>query len=276
MKSTFALVCLLAAALGTSALRTPNLRARQDANGTADSPCDGATLVSSQALVASAGTVQLNTFSCAPIVPAASHTGLIHADGFSSEFLALLERFLWYFFPHPRPKTTTKVSTRTATTTATATATVSATVTEVSTATATTTETHVETATVTVTGSAASPSATFTNVCGEICTNVCGLSGSLPPTSEDCQALVNSIVILQSDLPPTFDVLPGHVQTIEFGTCRFFFENVGPIPLEYCWRDLGQTASAAGNACFPPVQPVMSEGLCIPSSALWEVGAAHS
>ncbi|KAI0643210.1 hypothetical protein C8Q79DRAFT_928406 [Trametes meyenii] len=276
MKSAFTLIFLLAAALGTSALRTPNLRTRQDANGTAGSPCDGATLVSSQALVAGAATVQLNTFSCALTVPAASPTGLIHADSFSSGFLALLGRFLWCFFPHPPHKTTTKVSTRTATTTATATATVTATVTSVSTATTTATETDIETATVTVTGSAASPSATFTNVCGEICTNVCGQSGRLPPNNDDCQALVNSIVILQSDLPPTFDVLPNHVQTIEFGTCRFFFENVGPIPLEYCWRDLGQTASAAGNACFPPVQPVMSEGLCIPSSALWEVGAAHS
>lgn len=34
-----------------------------------------------------------------------------------------------------------------------------------------------------------------------------------------------------------------------------------------------QVASAAGNACFPPVQPMSSEGLCIDSAdAEWQVG----
>lgn len=37
---------------------------------------------------------------------------------------------------------------------------------------------------------------------------------------------------------PTFDVQPDHAQTITFGTCRFFFQNVGPTPLEYCWLSL--------------------------------------
>ena len=31
---------------------------------------------------------------------------------------------------------------------------------------------------------------------------------------------------------------PNHVQTITFGTCRFFFQNVGPQPLSYCWTSL--------------------------------------
>ena len=37
-----------------------------------------------------------------------------------------------------------------------------------------------------------------------------------------------------------------------------------------------QVASAAESACLPPNQPVLSEGLCIPSDALWEVGCVLS
>ncbi|KAH9848219.1 hypothetical protein C2E23DRAFT_844907 [Lenzites betulinus] len=83
-------------------------------------------------------------------------------------------------------------------------------------------------------------------------------------------------VLIESMAVPTFDVEAGHVQTITSGTCRFFFQNNGPLPLEYCWLSLAQTASQAGNACFPPVQPMSSEGLCVSSDSSWEVGAAHS
>ena len=37
---------------------------------------------------------------------------------------------------------------------------------------------------------------------------------------------------------PSFTVESKHVQTISFGSCRFFFENVGPTPLQYCWVSL--------------------------------------
>ena len=48
--------------------------------------------------------------------------------------------------------------------------------------------------------SAATPTETGTNVCGEICTNTCNEFGQLPPTSDDCQQLVNSITILNGQI----------------------------------------------------------------------------
>ncbi|KAI8995199.1 hypothetical protein BD414DRAFT_513030 [Trametes punicea] len=289
MKSTTALLVILAAAQSVSALNTPHVRIRQDANGTASPICQGATVVSNTTLVAGAATLEITKFSCAPVAP------FIEAHG--GGLLGLLGGLLWWLFPpppvnKPKPTTVTKVSTAvsTATVTATSTAIAVSTTTAIETETATetdtatsattvvesTTDTATATITVTDTVSAPSPSSTATNVCNVICTNVCGESGQLPPVSEDCQTLVDSITILNGSVPPTFEVDPDHVQTISFGTCRFFFENVGSVPLEYCWLSLAQTASAAASACLPPVQPVMSEGLCIPSDASWEVGVAHS
>ena len=34
---------------------------------------------------------------------------------------------------------------------------------------------------------------------------------------------------------PSFEVDPDHVQTLSFGTCRFFFENFSPFPMSNCW-----------------------------------------
>lgn len=146
---------------------------------------------------------------------------------------------------------------------------------------------------------------------------MCGQVGQLPPISEDCQTLVNAVTILNGQIgtyqsacmplsssgsligkppvDPDFTVESNHVQTISFGTCRFFFENVSPQPLTYCWlslvrlhirlpllmlsryADLGvisqaQVASAAAAQCLPPNQPVLSEGLCIARDSTWEVG----
>lgn len=306
MKFTPTLVVLLAAALNASALNTPHIRIRQDSNGTDGPVCDGAALVETSTLVAGGATLELTKWSCTPVSPLVQ----AHVGG----LLGLLGDFIYWFFPPfpfppykpepPKHRTSTKVETKTDTktvtkaTTATKTETETATKTDTATKTETETETDTETktetatetsattvlqsvtdtATVTVTAtvSAASPTSTFTNVCNEICTTVCGQSGRLPPISEDCQTLVDSITILNGQIAPTFDVLPNHAQTITFGTCRFFFQNVGTTPLEYCWLSLAQTASAAGNACFPPVQPMSSEGLCIADDAIWQVGAAHS
>ncbi|OBZ72788.1 hypothetical protein A0H81_06963 [Grifola frondosa] len=120
------------------------------------------------------------------------------------------------------------------------------------------------------------PSPTPTDVCNEICTDVCSDVGQLPPVSEDCATIVDAITIMNGSVAPEFEVDPNHMQQLTFGTCRFFFENVGPSPLSYCWTSLAQVASAAASACLPPVQPVNSEGLCIPSDGLWQVGVAHS
>ncbi|OSD00333.1 hypothetical protein PYCCODRAFT_1426585 [Trametes coccinea BRFM310] len=292
MKPTLALLVILAAAQSALALNAPHIRIRQDTNATSGLVCQGASVVSNTTFVAGAATLEIAKFSCAPVSP------FIQAHG--GGLLGWLGGLLGWLFPFPlpvhkpKPTTVTKVSTATKTATVvstatavtTATATETATETETETATETETETATsattvvesttDTATVTVTQTASPPTSTATDVCGEICTTVCGESGQLPPDSEDCATLVDSITILNGQIPPTFTVEPDHVQTITFGTCRFFFENVGPEPLEYCWLSLAQTASASASACFPPTQPVMSEGLCIASDALWEVGVAHS
>ncbi|KAI0739498.1 hypothetical protein C8Q80DRAFT_185413 [Daedaleopsis nitida] len=279
-----------------------------------DSICPGSspTLVTASTLTAGNATLELSKFVCA-LTPTAPFVLTAQNPGNASMF-NMLDGLLGWLFPPLPPLFPTKTVTATATATATdvRTQTVSvsttrtvtsvsvsvsattgtATVTEVDSTTATATETETATsaltvvesatvtATVTATETAAAPTASppppVTDVCGESCTMVCGELGTLPPTSEDCQQLVNSITVLNGSIPPEFTVEPNHVQTISFGTCRFFFENVSPEPLTFCWLSLAQTASAAGDACFPPNQPVLSEGLCIPASGLWEVGAAHS
>ncbi|KAH9939703.1 uncharacterized protein BXZ73DRAFT_99338 [Epithele typhae] len=117
---------------------------------------------------------------------------------------------------------------------------------------------------------------TTNDVCGVNCTNVCAVVGDLPPDQSDCSVIFDAITILNGSVAPEFSVDAGHMQTLSFGTCRIFFQNFSPQPLEYCWLSFGQVASAAGSACFPPVQPVNSEGLCIASDGTWRVGIAHS
>ncbi|OCH89943.1 hypothetical protein OBBRIDRAFT_835400 [Obba rivulosa] len=114
------------------------------------------------------------------------------------------------------------------------------------------------------------------DVCNELCTDLCSSVGPLPPVSEDCAVIVDAITILNGSVSPTFTVDPNTMQQLTFGTCRFFFENVSPNTLEYCWSALSNVASAAETACFPPVQPVFSQGLCVPTDGRWEVGVGHS
>ena len=45
---------------------------------------------------------------------------------------------------------------------------------------------------------------------------------------------------------PDFTVDSNHVQTITFGTCRFFFENISPAPLTYCWLSLVRVPNLMG------------------------------
>ncbi|KAF8509418.1 hypothetical protein BU17DRAFT_56119, partial [Hysterangium stoloniferum] len=107
------------------------------------------------------------------------------------------------------------------------------------------------------------------NSCSLSCTNVTGI---LPPISDDCQTIANSISILQNIQSPTFTVDPGHVDTLSFQTCNMFFENVSPSTLEYCWSSLATNGIAAGGNCFPPNQPFFSEGLCTATDGTWAVG----
>ncbi|CCL98455.1 uncharacterized protein FIBRA_00453 [Fibroporia radiculosa] len=119
--------------------------------------------------------------------------------------------------------------------------------------------------------------ANATNVCDGLCTDTCNnLSGDLPPAADDCATIVDAITILNGSIAPTFVVDSQSIQQLSYGTCRYFFENLSDGPLEYCWLALGDMASAAGSACFPPTQPVYSEGICETSTGTWLVGAAHS
>ncbi|RPD72913.1 hypothetical protein L226DRAFT_141221 [Lentinus tigrinus ALCF2SS1-7] len=307
MKTFAALLVLLTTALCASALATPQYNVRRqtisgNGTGTDVSPlCAGSTtaptlLTSSTLLVPGGITLELATFACASdpaVVPLAAEEGGLLGG--------LLGGVLTWLLPDGKTttktktktttrtttksttktstKTTTSVKTTTTTTTATETSvSVSATTaTETATAIETVTDSETDTATVTATVTAApSPTPTAEDVCDGICTTVCAEMGSLPPVSDDCQQLSNAITILNGQIPPEFTVDSKHVQTISFETCRFFFENVGPLPLTYCWVSLVQTASAAASACLPPTQPVLSEGLCIAGDGTWEVGVAHA
>ncbi|KAF8515649.1 hypothetical protein JB92DRAFT_2913826 [Gautieria morchelliformis] len=115
------------------------------------------------------------------------------------------------------------------------------------------------------------------NVCGEICSNSCNTNaGNLPPIIDDCAQIKDAITIFAGQTSPTFTVAPYGLETLTFGTCSFFFQSNDSDYLEYCWSDLSTQASSAASACFPPVMPINSEGLCTPSDNTWEVGAAHS
>ncbi|KAI0031086.1 hypothetical protein K488DRAFT_52838 [Vararia minispora EC-137] len=99
--------------------------------------------------------------------------------------------------------------------------------------------------------------------------------GQLPPTSSDCQVIIESIQIFEGNSSPTFVVDPLHIQQLTFGTCRFFFENLGSVSLEYCWQDLANMGSLAATSCFPPVQPQNTLAICEALDTSWEVGCVH-
>ncbi|KAI0769486.1 hypothetical protein BC629DRAFT_1442179 [Irpex lacteus] len=124
----------------------------------------------------------------------------------------------------------------------------------------------------TSTTSSAAPTPTSINVCDVPCTDACGHLGDLPPISEDCQQIFDSINITSGSIAPTFDVQMNNIHQLTFGTCRVFFENFSNQTLTFCWDTLSQQAQAADAACFPPVQPVNSAGFCAPSDGSWQVG----
>ncbi|KAI0067525.1 hypothetical protein BV25DRAFT_1912140 [Artomyces pyxidatus] len=138
------------------------------------------------------------------------------------------------------------------------------------------TKTVTATATVTDTVTVAAPTPTLVDVTSAPCNIFCGDMGVLPPISDDCAVIENSITILNGVQPATFIVAPSHIQQLTFGTCRVFFENIGGNDLQYTWIALNSTATTAANACFPPVQPVNSLGMCQATDFTWEVGITHS
>ncbi|EGN97479.1 hypothetical protein SERLA73DRAFT_184203 [Serpula lacrymans var. lacrymans S7.3] len=115
-----------------------------------------------------------------------------------------------------------------------------------------------------------------TYVCDQLCDYVCSDPNPLPPITEDCGVIQDAIQIYEGSIAPTFVVDASSIEQLTYGTCRFFFENLSSAPLEYCWTSLSSIASSGETACFPPVQPVQSQALCIPSTGAWEVGVGHS
>lgn len=223
--------------------------------GTCGSPIS----VSSSSVTIGNNTVTLDVLAC---------TVQLQADG----LLGILCPILGLFCPpKPRPvkHTSTVTIVKPTTITETDTETVIATVTQ------TETDTDTITATLTITASP-SPTPTATDVCGLICNTFCSDLGQLPPISDDCQVIKDSIQIFEGNSAPTFIVQPAHIQQLTFGTCRFFFENLGTVPLEYCWQDLANTGSVAATQCFPPTNPVNSLAVCEAPDSTWEVGVSHS
>ncbi|TFY76694.1 hypothetical protein EWM64_g7317 [Hericium alpestre] len=181
-------------------------------------------------------------------------------------------------------KTKTEVFTTTAVVTETDTETDTLTATETDTLTliGTTTETDTITDTATVTATATitetpPPLPSPSDVCGKTCTTTCSEDGGqLPPDSDDCQVIKDSIAIFEGNSGPTFTVDPLHIQQLVFGTCRYFFENLGTTPLEYCWQDLATTGGLAGTQCFPPNTPFSTLAICESADQTWEVGVSHA
>lgn len=70
-------------------------------------------------------------------------------------------------------------------------------------------------------------------------TTVCNNdAGVLPPISQDCQTIVDSILIFSASQSDIFNVTSNHMETLTFGTCSFFFENLGSTTLDYCFSSL--------------------------------------
>ncbi|EKM51284.1 uncharacterized protein PHACADRAFT_200104 [Phanerochaete carnosa HHB-10118-sp] len=122
----------------------------------------------------------------------------------------------------------------------------------------------------------APPPVPTTDVCNQVCTDACGSLGDLPPISEDCQQIFNSITILNSSISPNFVVNSSSIEQLTFGTCRVFFENFSNGTMSECWTTLSNAAEAAGTLCFPPTQPVNSAAFCSPADGSWQIGIAHS
>ncbi|KIJ32170.1 hypothetical protein M422DRAFT_70709 [Sphaerobolus stellatus SS14] len=115
------------------------------------------------------------------------------------------------------------------------------------------------------------------NVCNANCTVTCNNDvGVLPPVSDDCAAVQASVQIFASELSTTFTTEPNHLESLSFGTCLIFFENLGKTNLDYCWSSLGTVSAIAGGPCFPPTHPPFSEGICKAKDGTWAVGISHS
>jgi hypothetical protein len=69
-------------------------------------------------------------------------------------------------------------------------------------------------------------------------------TGVLPPISQDCQTIANAIQIFQGTQNDTFTVAPNHLETLTFGTCSLFFENLSSGSMAYRFSSLVGIGSA--------------------------------
>ncbi|EIW65234.1 uncharacterized protein TRAVEDRAFT_17014 [Trametes versicolor FP-101664 SS1] len=149
-----------------------------------------------------------------------------------------------------------------------------ATETDVETSATTLFESVTNTATVTATVTAAAPTPTLANVCAE---TSCGQPGgiiNLPPSTEDCARLVDTLntALTTPGSSPFIDVAPDQMFSATHGTCKFSFWNFSPTTLETCVLSVIRSASAAVSGCLEGAQPAaVSEGLCLANDGLWEV-----
>ncbi|KAI0321241.1 hypothetical protein OF83DRAFT_1100406 [Amylostereum chailletii] len=281
---------LVFSSLALSALSSPSPRV---ARRTTASPCSTPIVESSSSVLVGNNTVLLEVLTC-------PDAGGIVADGlgFGNAFCGLLPIFCppkpYKPEPKPKPKPSpqpypypTKENT--------ATVTITDTVTDVEPTTIIGTTTVVETATEVITATATvtvvpSPTPSAIDVCGGICNTTCSEVGQLPPTTDDCQVIKDAVAIFQGNAcrlfsairsahksngdcaAPTFIADPLHTQQLTFGTCRFFFENLGTDSVEYCWNDLANTGSASASQCFPPSMPFSTLAVCEALDNTWEVG----
>ncbi|KAK0200464.1 hypothetical protein DFS33DRAFT_1387668 [Desarmillaria ectypa] len=115
------------------------------------------------------------------------------------------------------------------------------------------------------------------SACEKRCTTSCNhVAGVLPPIGEDCTTIVDAINIFSANAPNNFTVKAEHTLTLTYESCNYFFANSGTRNLEYCWSDFVYSSVLAGKACFPPVQPFSSEGLCTGLDGTWAAGALRS
>ncbi|KAJ8521562.1 hypothetical protein ONZ45_g1770 [Pleurotus djamor] len=116
------------------------------------------------------------------------------------------------------------------------------------------------------------------SVSGQSCTTSCSnVSGILPPTSEDCETILQAFKIFKGNGPSSFVTQPQAMNVWSFGTCAYMFANFSPdTPLEFGFDDLAIRGPEAGAACFPPHQPFSPQGWCTGEAGLWAAGASHS
>ncbi|KAI0638123.1 hypothetical protein C8Q77DRAFT_411649 [Trametes polyzona] len=121
-----------------------------------------------------------------------------------------------------------------------------------------------------------SPSPQPQNVCGAPCGAddvFCDRGPSSTPNpgpaTDDCQTISTAANIISGSISQTFDLEPGHVQSLSFQTCSISFFNGLASNMTNCWLTFAQTALGVGQTCELPAN---AAGSCFPpDGASWEL-----